>query len=146
MFAGIVPALSLKKTLLTSDIELSHDGFCSAIERPLAAGEVKCGGYVSLQTLTTTPAFNPSPMAVELSVFVGSLFTSCRLVLCDVISVRPCMMFASLLNVTSPTEYPVGTTLSRNSATVCRNRSNLVTWQHMIDESNNVILTKICII
>ena len=102
---------------------------------------VKCGA-TSLQTLTSTPAFNPRPMPVEPPGDIGSSATSCCLTLCDVISVWPAMTFAVSLKVTSPTEYPVGTTLSRNSATVCRNLSNLVAWQHMTDESNNVILTK----
>ena len=77
--------------------------------------------------------FSPAPMAVPPFACVGSLPTSCSLSDCDVISVKLAETDAELLNVTSPTEYPVGTALKINWATVCRNLANLVTWQHRTD-------------
>ena len=84
-------------------------------------------------------------MAVPPCALVGSLSTSRSLSACDVISVRLAKTHAELLNFTSPTEYPVGTALRINWATVCRNLANLATWQNRIDANRTVYVNYNCV-
>ena len=66
-------------------------------------------------------------MAVLPLALAGSLFTSACLSLGDVTGPSDATVVASVLKVTTPTEYPVGKTLSRKSAAVCRILSSRVT-------------------